>query len=109
MFFLGLSFSLVPAIMWPSVALIIDSKRLGTAYGLMTMIQNIGLAGFNLIIGYTNDAFHAGKTNPSGYLPSMCIFAACGVLGIVFAIMLKRSANSIGALNLDKPMKEIQV
>ena len=108
MFILGLSFSLVPAIMWPSVALIIDSKRLGTAYGLMTMIQNIGLFGFNIIIGYTNDAFHAGKANPSGYLPSMWIFAACGVLGIIFSIMLKRSANSIGALNLDKPMNEIK-
>jgi len=44
---MGIAFSLVPAVMWPSVAIIVDSSKLGTAYGLMTMIQNIGL--FDLI------------------------------------------------------------
>jgi len=52
---MGIAFSLVPAVMWPSVALIVDSNKLGTAYGLMTMIQNIGLFGFNLLIGFIND------------------------------------------------------
>ncbi len=41
---MGIAFSLVPAVMWPSVALIVDSSKLGTAYGLMTMIQNIGFS-----------------------------------------------------------------
>jgi len=108
MILLGLSFSLVPAIMWPSVALLIESSRLGTAYGLMTMIQNIGLVGFNLMIGFTNDKFHAGAANPSGYIPGMWIFSICGILGIIFSILLKRSANSNGTVNLDKPMKEIK-
>ncbi len=49
---MGIAFSLIPALMWPSVAYIVDQSRLGTAYGLMTMIQNIGLAGFNLLIGW---------------------------------------------------------
>ena len=44
---MGISFSLVPAVMWPSVAYLVDEAKLGTAYGLMTMIQNIGLFGFN--------------------------------------------------------------
>jgi MFS family permease len=101
MFLLGLSFSLVPAIMWPSVALIVEPGRLGTAYGLMTMIQNIGLAGFNLLIGFTNDKFHAGAINPSGYIPGMWIFASCGVMGIIFSILLKRSAK---ISDLEKPM-----
>ena len=52
---MGIAFSLVPAVMWPSVAIIVDSSKLGTAYGLMTMIQNIGLFGFNLMIGFAND------------------------------------------------------
>ena len=109
MFFLGLAFSLVPAIMWPSVALIIESKRLGTAYGLMTMIQNFGLFGFNLLIGFANTRFNAGAQNPSGYLPSIWIFSICGILGLFFAIMLKRSAGKSNEYNLDKPMKEIKV
>ena len=47
---MGIAFSLVPAAMWPSVALIVEERRLGTAYGLMTMIQNIGLTLFNFMI-----------------------------------------------------------
>jgi MFS family permease len=108
MFMMGIAFSLIPAVMWPSVALVVEPKRLGTAYGLMTMIQNVGLAGFNLLIGFTNDAFHAGANNPNGYRPGMWIFSICGILGILFAILLKRSAYANGAVNLDKPMKEIK-
>lgn len=106
MMLMGLSFSLIPAVMWPSVALVTESSRLGTAYGLMTMIQNIGLAGFNLLIGYTNDVFHAGKENPLGYLPGMWIFSICGILGIIFALLLRNSARTTKEYNLDKPNRE---
>ena len=61
---MGIAFSLIPAVMWPSVAYLVDSNRLGTAYGLMTMIQNIGLAAFNLMIGAANDFGHASSSNP---------------------------------------------
>ena len=65
---MGIAFSLIPAIMWPSVALIVDHSKLGTAYGLMTMIQNIGLAGFNLgMVGWANDYSNASAANPGGY------------------------------------------
>ena len=39
---MGVAFSLIPAVMWPSVAYIVDQNRLGTAYALMTLIQQIG-------------------------------------------------------------------
>ena len=102
MMLMGIAFSLIPAVMWPSVALVTEPKRLGTAYGLMTMIQNIGLAGFNLLIGFSNDTFHAGIENPTGYLAGMWIFSICGILGIIFSILLGRSAKTSGAYNLDK-------
>jgi MFS family permease len=104
---MGISFSLIPALMWPSVALVVEPSRLGTAYGLMTMIQNIGLAGFNLLIGFTNDKFLAGENNPSGYIPGMWLFSICGILGMMFALFLKKSAKKGDSINLDKPMKEI--
>ena len=104
---MGISFSLIPALMWPSVALVVEPNRLGTAYGLMTMIQNIGLAGFNLLIGFTNDFFSAGEKHPSGYIPGMWLFSICGILGMIFALFLKKSAKKSNSINLDKPMKEI--
>ncbi len=81
---MGIAFSLVPAAMWPAVALIVESNRLGTAYGLMTMIQNIGLFGFNMVIGYANDL-------SSGYTAGMWIFSILGFAGMLFAWLLKRA------------------
>jgi MFS family permease len=87
---MGVSFSLIPAVMWPSVAYIVEQSKLGTAYGLMTMIQNIGLAGFNLLIGWANDHAHASAANPEGYRLGMWIFSILGFLGMTFALLLRQ-------------------
>lgn len=87
---MGIAFSLIPAVMWPSVAYLVEQSKLGTAYGLMTMIQNIGLAGFNLMVGWANDHSHAGPNNPSGYNLGMWIFSILGFLGLTFAFLLRR-------------------
>jgi MFS family permease len=92
---MGIAFSLIPAIMWPSVALVVDSSRLGTAYGLMTMIQNIGLAGFNLLIGTVNDSTH-------GYTAGMWIFSTLGFLGLVWAFILRTNEAGPSGHGLDK-------
>ncbi|HEY3383560.1 MAG TPA: MFS transporter [Vicinamibacterales bacterium] len=88
---MGIAFSLIPAVMWPSVAYVVDESRLGTAYGLMTMVQNIGLFGFNLLIGWANDTWHASATNPGGYTAGMWMFSCLGLLGLLFASLLRRS------------------
>jgi MFS family permease len=87
---MGIAFSLIPAVMWPSVAYLVEQSKLGTAYGLMTMIQNIGLAGFNLMVGWANDHSHAGAGNPGGYNLGMWIFSVLGFLGFTFAFLLRR-------------------
>jgi MFS family permease len=87
---MGVAFSLVPALMWPSVAYIVDQSKLGTAYGLMTMIQNIGLAGLNLLVGWANDHGHASAQNPAGYRQGMWIFTILGFLGVLFAFLLRQ-------------------
>ena len=87
---MGIAFSLIPAVMWPSVAYLVEQSKLGTAYGLMTMIQNIGLAGFNLMVGWANDHGHAGPNNPNGYNLGMWIFSILGFLGLTFAFLLRR-------------------
>jgi MFS family permease len=98
---MGVAFSLVPAVMWPSVAYIVEEKRLGTAYGLMTMIQNIGLFGFNLMIGWANDASGASTTNPGGYALGMWIFSITGFVGFFFAWMLRRNEMGPNAHGLE--------
>jgi len=101
MVIMGIAFSLIPAIMWPSVALIVDHSKLGTAYGLMTMIQNIGLAGFNLMVGWANDYSGASAANPGGYHMGMWIFSSLGFFGLFFAFMLRRNEKGPNAHGLE--------
>lgn len=103
---MGIAFSLVPAVMWPSVAIIVEPSRLGTAYGLMTMIQNIGLFGFNLLIGFSNDFSGASATNPSGYNTGMWIFSILGFLGLLFAFLLRKAETGPNAHGLEQGMKK---
>ncbi|MBP7149265.1 MAG: MFS transporter [Acidobacteria bacterium] len=84
MIVLGAGFVLVPAAMWPSVPLLVEKERVGTAFGLMTMIQNIGLALFPWLNGRLRDTTQT-------YTASMLMFAGLGVCGLVFALLLRRA------------------
>lgn len=86
---LGAAFVLVPAAMWPSVPLIVRKERVGTAFGLMTTIQNIGLALFPFLNGRLRDITHT-------YTSSMIMFSMLGLFGLVFAILLKRADSREG-------------
>jgi len=98
---MGVAFSLIPAVMWPSVAYIVDQSKLGTAYGLMTMIQNIGLAGFNLLIGWANDHWAASASNPTGYRPGMWMFSVLGFVALFFAFLLRQRETGPHAHGLE--------
>ena len=87
---MGIAFSLIPAVMWPSIAYIVDESRLGTAYALMTLIQQIGFFALNLLIGKANDFSHAGPNNPGGYALGMWLFSILGFVGLTFAILLRK-------------------
>ena len=87
---LGFAFTFVPAIIWPSVAYIVPSRTLGTALGLMTMIQNMGMAGMNWGLGRANDAAHASASNPTGYQPMLQILTGMALLGVVLAFLLRQ-------------------
>jgi len=95
MIVLGAAFVLVPAAMWPSVPLIISEKHVGTAFGLMTMIQNIGLGLFPWLSGKLRDL-------TGDYTASQIMFASLGVLGLALAFLLKR-ADSRNNNVLEKP------
>ncbi len=87
---LGTAFSLIPAAMWPSVAYIVEERRLGTAYALMTLIQQCGMAALPLLIGWSKDFSHAGMNNVAGYHLMLWILSSLGIIGFVFALLLRR-------------------
>ena len=101
---LGISFSLVPAAMWPSVPKLIDNKLLGSAYALIFWIQNIGLYAFPMIIGSVLAACNPGVNDPTklDYTIPMCLFASLGVLALFLGIYLK-VLDKRGGYGLEEP------
>jgi hypothetical protein len=77
--------------MWPSVAYLVPEGRLGTAYAVMTLVQNVGLAAMNWIVGATNDAYQASAANPAGYRPGMWLFTALAGSALAFSFLLYRT------------------
>jgi len=103
MIMLGIAFSLVPAAMWPSMVKLVDYKRMGTAYGLMYSIQNLGLFAVPILAGLILDKTNPGNPEILDYTPTMIMFIALGALGLIFAFMLKREDSKHG-FGIDLPM-----
>lgn len=101
---LGVAFSLVPSAMWPSVPKIVPEKRLGTAYSLIFWVQNWGLMGVPLLIGWVLEKYCiTGQTMRDGmmvntydYTLPMLIFTGFGLLALVFAFLLKAEDKKKG-------------
>ncbi len=88
---LGISFSLVPASLWPSVPKLIDNKVLGSAYSAIFWIQNIGLLSIPMLIGLVLDMTNKNNTTGAAkdYSAAMLIFASLGVLAFLLGFVLK--------------------
>ncbi|KAF7218515.1 lysosomal dipeptide transporter MFSD1 isoform X2 [Nothobranchius furzeri] len=77
---LGVSYSLLACGLWPMVAFVIPEHQLGTAYGVMQSIQNLGLALFAMAAGAIVDS--------NGYLVLEVFFCACVCVALIAAVML---------------------
>lgn len=110
---LGTAFSLVPASMWPSLPKIVEDRYLGSAYGLIFYIQNIGLLLVPILIGYALSASNPGvaeqiQNNVEGvkynYTVPEIIFACFGVAAFFLGLVLRRIDKKKG-YGLDLPNK----
>jgi len=100
---LGISFSLIPAVLWPSVVKLVDASRLGTAYGLMFMMQAAGMTLANVFAGWLNDVSGAGADNPAGYTPMIVFFAGLALGAFLFAVALWRRETGPANHGLELP------
>ncbi|KAM7412994.1 hypothetical protein PAMA_020399 [Pampus argenteus] len=77
---LGVSYSLLACALWPMVAFVVPEHQLGTAYGFMQSIQNLGLALIAMAAGAILDT--------RGYLFLEVFFCACICIALMAVVML---------------------
>ena len=108
---LGTAFSLVPASMWPSVPKIVEDRYLGSAYGSIFYIQNIGLLLVPILIGWVTSVSNPGVAEQIAagaeglrydYTVPELVFAAFGLAAIFMAMFLRRIDRKKG-YGLDIP------
>lgn len=106
---MGISFSLVPAVIWPATTLIVEPRRLGTALGLITLIQALGMAASNLAAGWLADKAAAGAQNPAGYAVMLWFFFLLSLTALSSAVLLwRREAGPKGhGLEDARPMAAV--
>ena len=112
---LGISFSLVPASLWPSIPKIMDKRFLGSAYSLIFWVQNFGLSGTPMLIGWALEKSNPGVAEQIAagvegaaynYTMPMMMFASLGVLALLFSLWLKgmdkRNGYGLERPNIEK-------
>ncbi len=107
---LGISFSLVPASLWPSIPKIVEDRYLGSAYAVIFWIQNIGLMLFPWLIGVILNAVNPGVAEKIAkgeqatynYTIPMLVFAALGLSAVLLGFFLKMIDRKKG-YGLEKP------
>merc|ERR1712178_304068 len=76
----GLAYSVLASALWPMVAVVIPEYQLGTAYGIMQSVQNLGLAVVSLVAGKLVDS--------NGYLVLEVFFQMCLCVALVATVLL---------------------
>jgi len=111
---LGVAFSLVPASMWPSIPKVVEDRYLGSAYGLTFWIQNMGLLGVPILIGWALSASNPGVSEQIlagvegakyNYTVPELIFAGFGFLAFILSFYLKHIDRK-KAYGLELPNKQ---
>ncbi|XP_070801147.1 lysosomal dipeptide transporter MFSD1 isoform X1 [Pituophis catenifer annectens] len=77
---LGVAYSLLACALWPMVAFVVPEHQLGTAYGFMQSIQNLGLAIIAIAAGMILDS--------RGYFFLEIFFSSCLCLALIAVVAL---------------------
>jgi len=92
----GAAYSIVPAAIWPSLALLIDEKSFSTSYGLSTSIANSGLVFIYWLVGEFVDA--------SSSIDDSCLLLAfVSLFGVISGLIWQYFDHRDGSVCNRKP------
>eukprot|EP01134_Creolimax_fragrantissima_P002514 CFRG2514T1 len=87
MVWLGIAYAMGASAMWPMVSYILPNHILGTAYGTMTAVQNLGTSMAPQLIGYIQD-FPYIKGTPKQFTVPITLFIVCAFSAFILTLML---------------------
>jgi MFS family permease len=107
MLLLGLTYMFAASSMWPCIPLVVPMDLVGTANGVATSVQMVGIALANMLVGVLQDAgpgVYPGTEPPvKRYDYCMLFFVGCGVVASILGLVMNCvDARSGGALNRKK-------
>jgi len=106
---MGVSWSLVPAVIWPATTLIVEPRRLGTALGLITLIQALGMSASNIAAGWLADKAGAGAQNPGGYSVMLWFFFLLSLVALSSAALLWRRETGPKGHGLEEARRGVRM
>ncbi|KAL8175163.1 UNVERIFIED_CONTAM: hypothetical protein K2H54_014927, partial [Gekko kuhli] len=80
---LGITYSFAAASMWPSIPLVVPQATLGTAMGLATSIQMIGIGLSNVIVGRILGTKSSGLKIPLWRWQQMMVFMLANTIACI--------------------------
>ncbi|XP_015215360.2 lysosomal dipeptide transporter MFSD1 [Lepisosteus oculatus] len=97
---LGITYSFAAASMWPSIPLVVPRATLGTAMGLVTSVQMIGIGISNLIVGQILGTKSSDVKIPLWRWQQMMVFMlantiACIVTSVVLNVVDQRQGGTL--------------
>ena len=81
---LGFGYAVYATVMWACVPFVVEAKTVGTAFGVTTAVQNIGLGTVPILVGVIKD----NTSMKDGYFWVTFFFICMGILGIITGILL---------------------
>lgn len=98
---MAVCYSFCASALWPMVSLVVPEYQVGTAYGMMQSIQNLGLALVSLLAGAIVSKF--------GYFMLILHFMAWLALSAVFILMLWAYDSSKGGYLNASPARRAEI
>ncbi|XP_077305308.1 lysosomal dipeptide transporter MFSD1-like [Lithobates pipiens] len=108
---LGVTYSFAAASMWPSIPLVVPQATLGTAMGLATSVQMIGIGTSNLIVGRILGTKSSEAKIPLWRWQQMMIFMlantiACIVTSVILNVVDKKQGGTLNKMSKRRPQME---
>ena len=93
---MGCALCLFGAVMWPCIPLVVDASMVGTAFGVTTAIQNLGLA-------TAPTAFTALQQSSGNFMSTFIVIIVCNVVALTATIAVWRLDTKKNDGRLMKP------